>query len=673
VFALCSQKSLTSRETSRLVRRILATLAVGAAVFSTAASPALALVLPPDTIDGPSRAIVEFGNVAMAPDGTGGLVYTKEVDGEPHVFVSRFVGGNWGSPIRVDAGQKFAASQPRIAATGKGQLLVVWVTPIATVEKKVRDGLFSSTLGPGAEEFGTELLVDSNVGKGLGVDPSLAGAQAGKAFVAYRVVTDDFSEVTARTTIQLRPGDVMAEIKLARLENGKWSQMGPVNRNPETSMRSPTLADAPQVGVGATGNGAVVWQEPDQTGTARLWVRRIYGSRLGPQSQASPSTWQGQTVSGDVEAFSLGVTAYDQARIAMRLTPVPGSSSGPQVFLNSLLPNYKEQGAKPTGVLAAEGPGAAGTPGPPTVAVSGESGGEGSMLLTYLAGGQAHRLDVDTAGALSPLAGVPGPVAHSSAESAAAAVDPAGGGVIAYAASDESGGSQLAVRQEQPSGAAQTALLSGVQRGPISGLSIAGSEAGEAVIGFLQGEPGGFEVVGDAVTTPPRELSLLPPSGWVRPRAAVLHWQAPEAGIGGGITYAVLVDRRIVSAGIDRLQFRPPPAVLGSGALKVQVLASDSLGQQVLSAAKRMRVDGLAPEARVKTRPGRGKVSVALTDSDSGVAKRTVRITFGDGASARRRAKATHVYSKPGRYSVRVVARDRVGNVLRRRFPVQVK
>ncbi len=36
--------------------------------------------------------------------------------------------GSWSAPIRVDWDQPFAASQPRIAAGPKGELLVVWVT-----------------------------------------------------------------------------------------------------------------------------------------------------------------------------------------------------------------------------------------------------------------------------------------------------------------------------------------------------------------------------------------------------------------------------------------------------------------------------------------------------------------------------------------------------------------
>jgi hypothetical protein len=130
------------------------------------AAPAQALILQPSTIDGPSAEGLSLGGVAMAPDGTGGLVYTKTVGGVQHVFASRYNGSQWSGPVRVDGEGSFAASQPRIAAGNNGRLLVVWVTPVATLAKgQVRYGLWSASLGPGAEEFSSALLVDANVGE----------------------------------------------------------------------------------------------------------------------------------------------------------------------------------------------------------------------------------------------------------------------------------------------------------------------------------------------------------------------------------------------------------------------------------------------------------------------------------------------------------------------------
>ncbi len=90
------------------------------------------MILPATTIDGPSENIVGFGGVAMAEDGTGGVVYLKTVEGVAHVFVSRYVEGHWLAPIRVDTEEPFAGSWPRIGAADGGELIVVWATPFAT-------------------------------------------------------------------------------------------------------------------------------------------------------------------------------------------------------------------------------------------------------------------------------------------------------------------------------------------------------------------------------------------------------------------------------------------------------------------------------------------------------------------------------------------------------------
>src|ERR1700736_3472744 len=77
-------------------------LAVAALLMMVAVPPvAIGLVRSAVAIDGPSSDIISLGGVAIAPDGTGGLVYVKRDQGEAHVFVSRFVYGSWQPPRRV--------------------------------------------------------------------------------------------------------------------------------------------------------------------------------------------------------------------------------------------------------------------------------------------------------------------------------------------------------------------------------------------------------------------------------------------------------------------------------------------------------------------------------------------------------------------------------------------
>src|SRR5271166_4423905 len=92
------------------LRTMVLLLGLLACLLARGTQQARAVILPAVTIDGPSEEIVGFGGVAMAEDGTGGLVYLKRVDGIAHVFVSRYVDGHWLAPIRVDTGDQYAAS-----------------------------------------------------------------------------------------------------------------------------------------------------------------------------------------------------------------------------------------------------------------------------------------------------------------------------------------------------------------------------------------------------------------------------------------------------------------------------------------------------------------------------------------------------------------------------------
>lgn len=637
---------------------------------------ASARVLPPITVDGPSADGLILGNVAMAPDGTGGVVYAKTAGGVPHVFVSRYDGG-WGAPIRVDWDQPFDASQPRVAAGRNGRLLVVWVTQVATVDGKIRRGLFSASLGPGASGFGPSLLVDGNVGDGAGVDPSLAGTVPGKAAVAYRVVTYDFPlpPPAPNLAVQLRPGDVMADIRIARLGGDRWSRLGAVNRFSGASMRPPGATNGPKVAIGANGGAVVAWQEPDATGTARVWMRRITGTTVGPVLRGSPEAWGGRPVGDDATAFGLDVTAFDQARLAVRIDGSSGSSlAGQRMFLTTLGTNYSTTGKEPTSPELVDGVGGSVPPGPlgpPAVAASDDGGGDGSLRLVFAAGAGVRQVGVDQEGKLLPPEAPAGPRAVAGTPTVAA-LNPEGGGVTAYQALDGSGLSTVAVRQEYPAGGSQTGLLYGPLGGPVSQLAGAGSGVGDALLAFRQGESGRFAIIVSRVAAPPAKFEVRVPERWVRPRRAKVRWAvAPSAA--GGVTYGLMLDGRVVKSGLKRRQITPSPALLGNGVRRVQVVATDQLGQTTISRPVRMRVDGQPPLARVRVMRHRDMVSVKLSDPQSGIVARATRVQFGNGVRERGGAKLRHRYAHGGRYTIRLRARDKAGNPLTQRVRVVVR
>ncbi|HEY4780057.1 MAG TPA: hypothetical protein VIH47_10750, partial [Solirubrobacterales bacterium] len=395
---------------ARAQRQALAVFVAVAGLLALAAVPAQGLITPPVTVDGPSSSILDFGGVAMASDGTGGLVYVKAVEGVPHIFASRYLGDSWSVPIRVDWDQPYAATQPQIAAGPRGELLAVWVTQVATVHGKVQDGLYSARIGAGGSSFGPSLLVDPNVGEGIGVDPSLAAASPGKAIVAYRAITFDFNQNVFSTAVQLRPGDVMADIRVARLNGDRWSRLGAINRNPEASMRPPSATNGPQIGTGAEGGAVVAWQEPDQTGTARIWMRRIFGTTPGPVLQASPSSWEGKPVTADADALSLSVTPYVQARVAFRIAAGGSSVLAGRLLANALPPNYSTTAGALSGPLLADGGGAAppsGGAGPPDLDAGEDRSRKPSMRLDFLAGSQLQQMGVGPEGGVVGVATPP--------------------------------------------------------------------------------------------------------------------------------------------------------------------------------------------------------------------------------------------------------------------------
>jgi hypothetical protein len=655
-------------EKARAQRRALAVAVTVAGLLALVATPAQALITPPVTIDGPSSAVLDFGGVAMASDGTGGLVYVKVVDGTPHVFACRYLGGSWGAPIRVDWDQPYGASQPQIAAGPRGELLAVWVTQVATVHGRAQYGLYSARIGAGAPGFGRSLLVDPNVGEGIGVDASLAAASPGKAIVAYRAITFDFKQNTISTAVQLRPGDVMADVRVARLNGDRWSRLGAINRNPEASMRPPSPTNGPQVGTGAEGGAVVAWQEPDQAGTARVWVRRIFGTTPGPVLQASPSSWEGRPVTADADAFSLSVTPYVQARIAIRIAADSGSALASRLLLNSLPANYSPTAGTLSGPQLADGGGAA-SPGAPDLAAGENRTRKASLRLGFLSGSQLRQMELGPGGTVVGVAMPPGPPAQAGTKPVTA-VDPEGGGLIAYPALDAGGLPAVAVRQEFPSGAAQTGLVSGAQGGPVSELAIGRSGLGDGLIAFRQGEAGHSEIVAERVSVPPAAFGVQAPKRWSKPAAVKLRWQAAPSAV-GGLSYSVLVDGRPIESGLRRRVLHPRPALLGNGVLRVQVLATDGLGQQLLSKAAKLRIDGQRPAVRVRLLSGR-RVAVRVGDSGSGIDERATKIEFGDGERAHGGARFVHPYGRPGRYEVVVRADDKAGNRTVRRFGVRV-
>jgi PKD domain len=618
---------------------------------------ARAVILPAVTIDGPSEEIVGFGGVAMAEDGTGGLVYLKRVDGVAHVFVSRYAEGRWQVPIRVDTGESFAASWPRIGAADGGELVVVWATPFATEHERPVEELLGSTLGPGSSAFGPAMIVDPNIHAATGTSPELAMSSTGQADVVYRVV-DDNPQQTASIPL-LRPGDVIEEVRVAHFDGDRWSALGAINRDPGISMRPPTQANAPQIAIGPTGNGVVVWQEPNIEGVARIWARRLFGSTLDYVLPVSAESLSGTPIGQDADAPSVAISRLGQAEVAYRQLAGPGSPlPGPRIFLNTLPDGESVNGSEFTGasvVDSAVSGGAGATIGPPSIDIDEHE----DMRLLYDANGTPRVVEGNDRGLSGALS--LGPPFAVSETASASVMNPAGGGVSAWASADAQNDPAVAVREDFPDGGVQTALVSGGAGGGVGELAVGRSGLGDGLVAFRQGPFGNAAIVAAQVTAPPVPSILSVPNGWVTPAQAVVSWQ-PAISADGPLSYNIVLDGRPLATPAGAFELRLDARGLASGDHRVQVLATDIDGQATLTPPSTLHVDGTPPTVQITRAQGGYGVSVSVSDAYSGVDAQAVSVSFGDGSSAHGRRRFRHRYAHGGIYQVVAHVRDKLGN-----------
>jgi hypothetical protein len=635
-------------------------IATSAALVITANSqPAYAVITPAVTIDGPSDDIVGFGGVAMAEDGTGGLVYLKRDEGVTHVYVARFIGGHWLAPQRVDTEEKFAASSPQIGAADNGELVVVWATPFATEKGQPVQELLSATLAPGSSTFGQAIIVDPNVGEGLGLSPDLAMSSTGFADVVYRVVS------TSSAIPLLRQGDVAESVRVAHFNGERWSRLGEVNRDPGVSMRPPTAANAPQIAIGPTGNGVVVWQEPEITGVARIWARRLFGSTLDYVMPVSAASLSSSPINEDADAPSVAVSRLGQADVAYRQQAGPGSPlPGPRIFINTLPNGESESGTEFLGahILDSSVPGGrSATVGRPDVDLDEKS----ELSVLYDDDGQPRVVDGNDKGISGALTlGSPfvaSTLGGSGEVSSASVMNPEGGGVSAWPSVNPAHEPAVAAREDFPDGAVQTGLISSSAGGPIVELAVGRSGLGDGLVAFQQGPLGDAAIAASEISATPQTFAINVPKGWIKPAQANVSW-APAPSANGPVTYIVILDGRRLPTSPQRLSFKFDPRGLANGTHDVQVLATDIYGQSTLTPVSKLSIDGSPPVLIIRRTHGDHAVSVRIRDMQSGVDTHAVTVSFGDGVSASGHASFSHRYSRPGTYRIVAHVRDNVGN-----------
>ncbi|UUY03521.1 hypothetical protein LRS13_23095 [Svornostia abyssi] len=300
------------------------------ALSLVAAPAASAEVRPAETVDGPSADVLELGGVAMADDGTGGLVYRRRIDGRAHIFASVFTGTSWERPQRVDGGQEFESSWPRIAAASGGRLLVTWASQIGTTTTgAARNGLFAAIKAPRSARFGAPTTIETDLGEATALYPALAmAANGGPSYVSY-----------------VRQG-ARVEYRLAVFRGGpRWSRTVVRRRNEDRALRAINATTAPKLVSDAVGNGMIAYIDVDESGVERVFARRLFNGELGlVPLQASPTEVDGRPVLGPSDEFAAGIGGFGEAIVAVRQQLDP-ESSATQVFANVLPPVFSQSAA----------------------------------------------------------------------------------------------------------------------------------------------------------------------------------------------------------------------------------------------------------------------------------------------------------------------------------------
>jgi hypothetical protein len=626
------------------------------AIVLFAAAPAGAAIVPPTVLDGPSSSVVDVDGAALAPDGSGGIVYRKLEGGEAHVFVVRFLDGSWSAPIQVDLGQVGPATQPTIAAADGGQLLVTWVQPwtwiaaSAGATPTLHYELMSAVLQPGASSFGQIERVD-DVGDGTAAFPSLAMAPNGTAYVAYRVVTNSLPAQP------LRPGDEQVEARVARWGGLSWSSLGTINRLPGgVTARRPTATNGPVIGVNSAGQALVVWQEADTEGVARIWARRLFGAVKGTVMEVSPTSINGAPVTADADAPALALNEFGGAEVAFRLAGGSGSPLGSSALMLDRLSTPATGKVSSFAGAVASATGA--TVGTPDVVASGNAGFNVACPIN----GSIDLVNVAESGESQTSLG-PG------VGPAFVSASPTSGTEVTWSGVGPEGLPAVQLEERYSTGGWQSGFLAAPISGSVGGLAAAASGHGDELIGFEQGSGETSQIVGTYAQSPPESFYASAPTGWVPPSKANLTWKAATQGI-GSVSYSVMVDGRIVAGGLHGLSARLPRAALGDGLRQVRVFATDQLGQRTMSPVVKLRVQSEPPLVQVRAL-SRHRVRVRVYGDQAGVDQNQTLVRFGDGTTALHQDTVVHAYSRPGRYLVFVRAVDRVGN--RRAAHVEVR
>jgi hypothetical protein len=617
------------------MRRSLALLWAGVWMVVLATSPAYAApqqVTPatPEVIDGPSAAITGLDGMAIAHDGTGGLVYVKDVSGVGHVFVSTLA-GSFQAPVQVDAALSGPSTQPVIAADSGGLLLIAFVNGgnLYVVSRASATAGFSQPqeLAPDAE------------------NPAIGLTATGEGYVAF-------------TAADPSGGD---EVRSAYYYQGSWQlESSPLNATAGDD--AGTGGGRPALAVAGDGVATVVWGENGHVYSRRVWAT---APSVDYERADVPALSGWSEVSADQpEAATGGDSSYVAVVFHELLTN--GTTTQSRVLLRRLVAGAYQDTFPADGLATPATDGAE----QPQVAVTEYARGfvtssretSKEVVATFLrqnaVPSTVERVDsLTNASAPDPVPATAGLVSN----------------MIAWQHDPGAGGAPEIRFRYAPDGVdlGPEVVLSSPALGPTDaadGLFAGGDYNGNAVVAWAQGAPGDLRIVADQLYKPPGGFGNGAKLTYARSAQPVLSWSSSHDNW-GPIRYTVLVDGTAV--GQTTANALTVPVALANGPHRWQVVSTNPAGLQSSTGIGTVFVDTVPPVVSFTVtgtrRVGR-TLHLTIHDADlppaglpagdaSGI--ESVTIAWGDHAGTHGRS---HSYARAGTYTVRVKVTDRAGN-----------
>ncbi len=594
----------------------------------------------PLVLDGPSADILGLSGLSVARDGTGGLVYLKTVAGVAHVFVSRLAGGVFQAPVQVDAELAGASAQPVIAAGNGGVLLTAFVNGGL---------LYVVDVAGAAAPFGQPIALLAGAS-----NPAIAATNLGKAYIAFTAADGAGTDVRS-----------------AYYYDGVWA-LEPTPLNVLAADDAGTGTGRPQVAPAGDGVAIVVWGEQ-----GHVYSRRVWGTAPSVvYEQADVPSLAGWTEisAGNPSIGSGGNSSYADVVFDELLTN--GSQQQSRVLTRQLVVSQYQALSGADGLATPDLEGA------DQAQIATSEYNRGIVTSARDASNEVYATVLGDDGVIAQATARLDSLANATPPYAVPATTGYSSGIVAWQHDPGPGGvAEIRASYFDGSSFEPEMVLSSPSLGPTdaaSGLAAAGDIVGDVAIAWVQGTGPSTQIVTAEVLVGPGSFAPDQAFGYVDTTTPVLAWSAPRQ-YWGGVLYRVSVDGALVAETTNTLIAVPLP----QGPVSWQVTAVNSAGLTSTMQAAEVWVDTVPPAVTLslsgKQQAGSAlHAEVTYTDAPppepaadaAGIA--SVVISWGDGSvspvadgtgSVYAIAHQTyHVYSKPGRYRLTVIATDRAAN-----------